>query len=193
MSIAEHGLPRWLLTRRMAVASGIAIAALYIIVVKAYAGIDHWWADTYRQSPICFSYYGEPKAPRTRRLHTDEERITRHVTQHRKIATEALAASDSCRPGECPNEAGHDYQKAITRYVRQRSFVMAYFDLSHGDPGRAYALRTFDHPDDDRVVEGFRERHAAGLVDIPAMRDYAPPARMLLYRPPSEFLPCRLP
>lgn len=115
------------------------------------------------------------------------------MSQRRETVDAALKAAESCKSGNCPSAAATAYKKAIRNYIQARRNALARMTSRYGDHGLAFATRTYNEPDDFQIVNEFRDRHAHGLIDVSSLGDQAESARMLLFRHPSEYLPCRKP
>ncbi len=190
-SIVQEGLPPWLFTKRMAVVGGVVLAVVVNVSVGLCLGARHWWADVSRDAPACFMASTTPHAPGTRQFDASEPLPERTEAKRPPIVATALGAATACPPDRCSAEARAAYATAIRHYVVFRADAAYGLDRRYGSPGLDWALRLYDQLDDRQIVTEFRARHAAGYLDVDAMRDYAPAARMLLYRPTSDLSPCR--
>jgi hypothetical protein len=189
-SVRDEGLPSWLLTRRMAVASGIAVATLFIAVMTATANVQNWWTDFNQEAPSCYLHQGTPLIIRNANFRESNYDAVAVAANQKKVLGSAKEATAACTPGRCPRAAAEAYRQAIRTYVRERSFDVAIMYRTYGDAGLGFAMRTYGTTEDDELINVFRERQAQGLVDPSSMGQFAPQARMLLYRSIADFKPC---
>lgn len=187
----DTGLPAWLLTPRMAVVTGAAIAITFSVVMGIGYGIAGWWQDVNGTSPTCFLLNAAPHVPGNRAFDGGSERADRYRSERQFVVDKVQPAAERCTPDACKGPARAAYQKAVKDYVSTRARTASGLDVNFGEAGLSFAHRLYDTTEDDRIVGGMRAAHAAGLLDVGVMRDYEAPARMLLFREPGQFLPCR--
>jgi hypothetical protein len=190
-SVVQEGLPPWLFTKRMAVVGGVVLAVMVNVGFGLFYGARSWWTDFNRAAPACFMYNQTPHEPGKRRFDASDPLPERTEVARNTAVRAVLDAARRCAPDRCISEARSAYAKAIRSYVQARADAAYWVDRRYGGPGLDWALRLYDQLDDRQIVKELRDRHAAGHVDADAMGDYAPAARMLLFRASSEVMPCR--
>ncbi|MDX2155006.1 MAG: hypothetical protein SFW09_00735 [Hyphomicrobiaceae bacterium] len=153
--------------------------------------VRSWWTDYNQSSPECFLYNAAPHKPGHRHFDRSDGDATGIEEGHDAVVAAMGTAARQCTMTRCDSAARNAYQKAIKKYVETRGQALARLDVRYGDRGLDWGRHLYGRQEDREIVNDFRRRHASGLVDIAAMRDYAPAARMLLYRPSADFLPCR--
>lgn len=190
-SASRNGLPAWLFQPRMAAMTGMIFAVVALFSMGIVASLASWWADFNQASESCFQINASPHPPGRGDFDASQSDAVSAEASRVVVVEEALAAEAACPLGNCSGKAQAGYQKSIKRYISGRVGELTKLDVRYGDAGLDWGQRLYDQLDDRQLVRGLRQRHEAGLVDVDAMQRYAPAARMLLYRPASEFRPCR--
>lgn len=189
--VLQEGLPEWLFTPRMAAATGIAMAACFIAATSVYFALSGWWSDATGTAPACFQHFARPIVPGSRPFMRTDRLIDEAPDRNVSLINRVLDAEQACLPEGCPASAKATYQKAIKSYVDDKSHTITQLDTFYGTQGLEWGLELYGRGGNIDVTRGFRARYAAGHVPLDVMPRFKDAARMILYRPASEFLPCR--
>ncbi len=114
----------------------------------------------------------------------------RHRTMQELQA--ATQATNYCRVDNCPPAAQQVYARAFRAYIKRRADAHTMMFRQYGDPGLDYVRRIYSSIPHTRVVDGLKERHAAGLFVAKDAHEARRAADLLIRMPASEFGPCRV-
>jgi len=95
-----------------------------------------------------------------------------------------------CTAERCPQGALEAYDRYLSRYIKERTWLHHILFRDYGDPGLDWGRRIVANRYHDRLAEGLRERVEAGVYDI-SRHQYSTAMRILVYGTKENFLPCR--
>lgn len=190
-SAQNEGLPEWLFTWRMAALSGIGVGVIGIIAMGLFFTARDWWSDATETAPACFAHFVRPIVPGSRPFSTSDRMVELARSRHDTLIQRVLKAEEACTPERCTGVARTAYQKAIKSYIDEKSHTITQLDTIYGAAGLQWGLEYYGQVGDNEVARGFRTRYAAGHVPLETMPRFHDAARLILYRPAVEFLPCR--
>ena len=193
-TLRETGLPPWLFTPRMAVASGIGIAVVFILISNLVIAIGGLFDRTdFNSAPLCFAIRG-PVAPGTDRFDPNAFDAKRIASERKSEVAKLQAAANACTVDACPSGARERYRQAVKSYLMTRSRAVSIFFYRYGGVGLNHARWVYDEEEDREIITGLRQRYGAGLFDIRTMvnggEDYIGATRMLLFASAQAFRPC---
>lgn len=180
--------------------TGLTLAAVGLGVVVAFALND---PGPPKQSgpkpavvtkvPTCFKHpdvvvHGDgdaTKSPRRPELRTASKRRD-------ETAEELRRAGMACLPERCGSEAREAYLQAVKAYMAGRTFTLASLEAKYGRTGLGEARTIYGLGEDEMLVQGMRERHKTGALDIaaPLLSSMREPTQLIVLRPTSEFKAC---
>lgn len=97
----------------------------------------------------------------------------------------------NCPVGACDDKHFKDYTWELSGYSAERMVIVQEADRAAGDNGVAYAQSLYAGADHVAIVEDLKARVRAKQVVFDGKMQNEDALRMLVYRPPHEFLPCR--
>jgi hypothetical protein len=193
-SLHDTGLPTWLFTPRMAVASGIAFAVVVIAAMNVASFIGGALDRTdFNAAPLCFNIKGTLAAG-TGRFDRNAFDAKRIAGARKMEVAKVLPAAVECKPEACSSTARERYRQVVRWYLVTRSEAASTFYARYGDVGLTYARWVYDEDEDREIIAGLRKRYGAGLFDIRTMtnggHNYIDATRMLLFGNAQAFKPC---
>jgi hypothetical protein len=197
-TLRETGLPPWLFTPRMAVASGIGIAVVVILILNLVHLIGGLFGSLFdrtdlNSAPLCFAIRG-PVAPGTDQFPTAALNAKRSAGPREREIADVRAAAAQCTLTTCPSGARERYRQAVRSYLMTRSKAASMSFSRYGEVGLSRARWIYDEEEDREIITGLRQRYGAGLFDIKTMvdgrEDYIAATRMLLFASAQAFKPC---
>ncbi len=194
MSILENGLPKGLLTRWGAVATGMAIAGAVIVAGSIYSGIEYFVTEP-DAAPICFEtgsrhhVAGNMMIPAYRAKdasgHSIDDRLRAHDLER------LVEAQTACTSRSCNSAAWKKYRSALFWYVSNRTHHVTRLDADYGDAGLARARKIYGTRDDLNIEIGLRNRYNAGVFRLNDFRQYKDAIAILTLKGGEALLPCR--
>jgi hypothetical protein len=190
MSLLEHGLPAHFFTRWRAVAAGLFIGGVGLIGSELYLK-----AKTYVTEPktasACYGnehVAGKQIIPaRDLRDRNGRSIDDRHASFDADQVTLALRV---CTAQSCPTHAWKEYRSAMFWYLSSRLQHTSQLYRSYGDDGLARARMIYREPLDVKVVDGLRERYAAGVFRLNDFRQNHAAVAILVLKGSDALRPC---
>lgn len=190
MSLLEHGLPANFFTRWRAVAAGLGIAGAVLIVSEIYLKAKYYVSEP-TTAPACYGrehIAGKQSIPsrglRDRNGHSVDDR---HASFDADRVTLALRV---CTPKSCPANAWKEYRSAMFWYLSSRLQHTSSLYRAYGDDGLTRARMIYREPLDVKVVDGLRERYAAGVFRLNDFRQNHAAVAILVLKGSDALRPC---
>jgi hypothetical protein len=190
MSILENGLPAGFFTRWRAVATGLGIAGAVIVASNIYSTVNYYVSEP-KTAPACYGTQqvaGKQVIPnrgtRDRNGHSVDDRLASlNVDQ-------ITLAQRICTAQSCPSQAWKEYRSAMFWYLSSRLQHMSNLYRAYGDAGLTRAREIYREPFDQNVVEGLRQRFAAGVFRLNDFRQNRAAVTILVLRGSEALRPC---
>jgi hypothetical protein len=190
MSLMEHGLPANFFTRWRAVAAGLGIAGALLIASEIYLKAKYYVSEP-KTAPACYGrehVAGKQIIPaRGLRGRNGGSIDDRHASFDADQVTLALRV---CTVQSCPTEARKAYKSAMFWYLSSRLQHTSQLYRNYGDDGLARARMVYREPLDVKVVDGLRERYAAGVFRLNDFRQNHAAAAILVLKGSEALRPC---
>lgn len=184
----------------VAVFAGLTLAAIGLCVVVAFAlndpGVPKETGPkpaVVKKVPTCFkhpdvSVDGDGDATQSPR----KSEIKTATKRRDETAEELRRASKACLPEKCSGDAREAYLQAVKAYMAGRTFTLASFEAKYAKTGLGEARTIYGLGEDEMLVEGMRERHKTGALDIaaPLLSSMREPTQLIVLKPTSEFKAC---
>jgi hypothetical protein len=190
MSLLQHGLPARFFTRWRAVATGLAIGGAALIASEIYLKAKYYVSEP-KTAPACYGrehVAGKQIIPsrdlRDRNGHAIDDR---HASFNADQVTLALRV---CTPQSCPSQAWKEYKSAMFWYLSSRLQHTSQLYRNYGDDGLARARMIYREPLDAKVVDGLRERYAAGVFRLDDFRQNHAAVAILVLKGSDALRPC---
>ncbi len=192
-SVRRDGLPAWMLS------PDVILPPLLVVFVflGIFTTVPHQLVRFFSGEKFASDCYPAGREPIvSRRAHfdprntfVDSPKVRNRTFKEMELA---IQATNYCRVGNCPPAAQKAYARAIRDYVKRRAEGHAHMFRSYGDPGLDYIRRIYSSIPHQRIVDGMKERHAAGLFASEDAFGASRAADLLIRLPASEFGPCRV-
>jgi hypothetical protein len=190
MSLLEHGLPANFFTRWRAVAAGLGIAGALLIASEIYLKAKYYVSEP-QTAPACYGREhaaGKQIIPsRDLRDRNGRSIDDRHASFDADQVTLALRV---CTTQSCPSEAWKAYRSAMFWYLSSRLQHTSQLYRSYGDDGLVRARMIYREPLDMKVVDGLRERYAAGVFRLNDFRQNHAAVAILVLKGSEALRPC---
>ncbi|MEO1543446.1 MAG: hypothetical protein AAFR75_05435 [Pseudomonadota bacterium] len=188
----SEGLPDWLFTPRMAVATGVVVAILF--------GQVMWFVNWVGEVPIprdwspeCF-VYGSKNTSVSSQFSDYKQYERRQIEKHADMfGQEMLRLATRCRPGDCSKKSRRSYQSRLEIYLKYRAKAFTKAPHVFGFEGYGLVRQIYGTALANQVVMDMRERYQAGLLKDFSSTGYGAAGRMLLFREIRDFRPCDWP
>jgi hypothetical protein len=190
MSLLQHGLPASFFTRWRAVATGLAIGGALLLASEICMKAKYYVSEP-KTAPAC--YGGEHAAgkqiipERGWRDRSGRSIEDRHASFDADQVTLALRV---CTPQSCPNKAWKEYRSAMFWYLSSRLQHTSHLYRDYGDAGLVRAREIYRDPLDVKVVDGLRERYAAGVFRLNDFRQNHAAVTILVLKGSDGLRPC---
>jgi hypothetical protein len=190
MSLLQDGLPANFFTRWRAVAAGLGIAGAVLIASEIYLEAKYYVSEP-TTAPACYGrehVAGKQVIPsrdlRDRNGHAIDDR---HVSFD---ADQVALALRVCTPQSCPGKAWKEYKSAIFWYLSSRLQHTSQLYRNYGEDGLTRARMIYREPLDVEVVDGLRERYAAGVFRLNDFRQNHAAVAILVLKGSAALRPC---
>ena len=190
MSLLENGLPAGFFTRWRAVATGLGIAGAVIIVLNIYSTVSYYVSEP-KTAPACYGteqVAGKQVIPnrgaRDRNGHSVDDRLASFN------ADQLTLAQRICTAQSCPSQAWKEYRSAMFWYLSSRLQHTSNLYCAYGDAGLMRASEIYREPFDQNIVEGLRQRYAAGVFRLNDFRQNRAAVAILTLRSNDALRPC---
>ncbi|MEQ8823768.1 MAG: hypothetical protein RIC14_05285 [Filomicrobium sp.] len=165
---------------------------LSVVVAQFFAfarGVQHaatpleWAPECYRVPQKLSVSPNTPDYYRARQKRKMERRIAKQLDELMELGT-------LCQAGKCSSADRKRFHKVFTSYMRNRSLNYKYAHQFTGPLGPAAFRRMYETRREALMREIAVKLHETNVLDLRYLSGYSEPARIFLYKRPSEFVAC---
>jgi hypothetical protein len=189
MSLLQQGLPAHFFTRGRAIVAGFAIGGALLIASEIYMKARYYVSEP-KTAPAC---YGSEHVAGNNILPSRDLRDRNRSIDDRPASSDPAqlaVAARNCTAQSCPREAWKEYRSAVFWYLSPRLQHTSQLYRSYGDEGLIRARMIYREADDQKFVEGLRERYAAGVFRLNDFRQNRAALAILVLKGADALRPC---
>jgi hypothetical protein len=190
-NLVKNGLPRWIYTWKTVAAIFFGGPIIVLLAGSAMSMVsamldprDPNWA------PSCHLTNRDPIVPGSRKFDRSTHDASRAEQERRDAIAKFRKAAAGCQSDNCLSRERSEFRTAANGYIRERATTAEQMLARYGEQGLQFARFVYGEDTDREIVDQLRQRYGAGHFDIPRGTSESA-ARMLLFKPSSEFVPCR--